>query len=147
MNEHSPPASRPLRPIQVPGGRNGTPRSLARGFSRRGFSPASATSDGSPMRQRFLQLLLAELLAFGSFVFGGLGVLGALVTWSGDSQHPPLLSWSLVAAFTLLAAALGAVAATRLRLVLWPRSAPPSAWSAHVSGTTVNLSEGHRSQA
>jgi len=79
------------------------------------------------MRQRLVQLLLAELLAFGSFVFGGLGVLGAIVTWSGDSQHAPLLSWTLVAAFALLAAALGAVAATRLRLVLWPRPARPAA--------------------
>ena len=99
------------------------------------------------MRQRLLQLLLAELLAFGSFVFGGLGVLGAIVTWSGDSQHAPLLSWSLVAAFALLAAALGAVAATRLRLVLWPKSACPAAWSAHAGGATVDLSGGHRSQA
>ncbi|MBL6757483.1 MAG: hypothetical protein ISQ11_13875 [Planctomycetes bacterium] len=99
------------------------------------------------MQQRLLQLLLAELLAFGSFVFGGLGVLGALVTWSGDSQHAPLLSWTLVAAFALLSAALGAVAATRLRLVLWPRPARPSTWSAHAGGTSVDLSGGHRSQA
>lgn len=99
------------------------------------------------MRQRLLQLLLAEFLAFGSFVFGGLGVLGALVTWSGDSQHAPLLSWTLVAAFTLLAAALGAAAATRLRLILWPGPARPSAWSAHAGGTPVDLAEGHRSQA
>lgn len=70
--------------------------------------------------QRFLQLLLAELLAFGSFVFGGLGLLGGLVTWSGGSKHPPLLSWSLVAAFAVLAAALGSVAVMRLRMVFGP---------------------------
>ncbi len=99
------------------------------------------------MQQRLLQLLLAELLAFGSFVFGGLGLLGALVTWSGDSQHAPLLSWSLVGAFALLAAALGAVAATRLRLVFWPRPARASAWSPHADGPAVDLTEGHRSQA
>ncbi|MDB4724742.1 hypothetical protein OAF85_01075 [Planctomycetota bacterium] len=86
------------------------------------------------MRQRFIQLLLAELLAFGSFVCGGLSVLGGVVTWSGNSQHSPLLSWCLVVAFALLAAALGAVAATRLRLVFSPRPARPLAWVPRAAG-------------
>ncbi|MEM6570694.1 MAG: hypothetical protein AAF726_04595 [Planctomycetota bacterium] len=72
--------------------------------------------------QRLAQLLVAELLAFGSFVLGGLAVLGGLVTWSGDSQHPAALSWALVTLFALLALALGRVAAFRLRLVFAPRT-------------------------
>ena len=69
------------------------------------------------MQRRIVQLLLAELLAFASFVFGGLALLGGLVTWSGDSQHPLVVSWSIVAVLALLAVAIGRVAAFRLRVV------------------------------
>jgi hypothetical protein len=99
------------------------------------------------MRQRFIQLLLAELLAFGSFVCAGLGLLGGIVTWSGDSQHSPLLSWCLVVAFALLAAAFGVVAATRLRLVFSPRPARSLAWPSHADGPAVRPAHGVRDPA
>lgn len=105
-----------------------------RSIHDQGFRSHGPSPDSEAMRQRFIQLLLAELLAFGSFVCGGLSVLGGVVTWSGDSQHSPLLSWCLVVAFALLAAALGAVAATRLRLVFSPRPARPLAWVPRATG-------------
>ena len=45
------------------------------------------------MGQRLLQSLFAELLAFGSFVLGGIALLGGLATAAGNSQHPALVSW------------------------------------------------------
>ena len=70
------------------------------------------------MRARFLQLLVAELLAFGALVFGGLAMLGAAMTWTDGSRHPAALSWSLVAAFALIAIAFGRAAALRVARVL-----------------------------
>jgi len=111
------------------------------------------------MRQRIIQLIWAELLASGSFVFGGLGVVGGLVTWAGESQHRPLVSWSLVVAFALLAAALGWVAAKRLRLVFWPGQKPGSKpgykpdskprppWSEPTSPEALDLARCQRNQA
>ena len=69
------------------------------------------------MRNRFAQLLVAELFAFGAFCFGGLALLGGAVTWTGDSQHPAVVSWTLVAIFGAVACVLGRTAATRLRRV------------------------------
>jgi len=111
------------------------------------------------MRQRIIQLIWAELLALGSFVFGGLGVVGGLVTWAGESQHRPLVSWSLVTAFALLAAALGWVATERLRLVFWPGQKPGSKpgskpdskprrpWSEPTSPEALDLARCQRNQA
>ncbi|MEM9378954.1 MAG: hypothetical protein AAGB93_03315 [Planctomycetota bacterium] len=73
------------------------------------------------MQRRLVQLLLAELLAFGSFVSGGLAVLGGLVTWAGESSRPTPLSWTLVGAFALLAVVLGRSAARRLERVFAAR--------------------------
>lgn len=69
------------------------------------------------MWKRISQLVVAELLAFGALVLGGLALLGGAVTWSGNSQHSALLSWLLVVAFASLATAFGCAAATRLRRV------------------------------
>lgn len=115
------------------------------------------------MRQRVIQLIWAEFLALGSFVFGGLGVVGGLVTWAGESQHRPLVSWCLVVAFALLAAALGWVAAKRLRLVFWPGqkpgpkpgpkpdsklgSKPRPPWSELTSSEALDLARCQRNQA
>lgn len=70
------------------------------------------------MGQRLLQILLAELLAFGSFVLGGIALLGALATAAGDSQHTALVSWGLVCLFAIPAIVLGRAAALRLRVAL-----------------------------
>lgn len=67
------------------------------------------------MIDRIAKLILAELLAFGALVFGGLGLLGGAVTWTGDSQLPLGLSWTLVVLFSILGAVLGKAAALRLR--------------------------------
>lgn len=67
------------------------------------------------MGKRLLQILLAELLAFVSFVLGGIALLGALATAAGDSQHPALVSWGLVSLFAIPAIVLGRAAALRLR--------------------------------
>ncbi|MEM9801669.1 MAG: hypothetical protein AAGA20_15185 [Planctomycetota bacterium] len=74
------------------------------------------------MQTRFAQILFAELLAFWSFVLGGLAVLGGSMTRSGHSRHPVTLSWSLVAAFALLALFLARAATSRLRLAFAARS-------------------------
>ncbi|MEM7307695.1 MAG: hypothetical protein AAF682_13535 [Planctomycetota bacterium] len=78
------------------------------------------------MKSRLAQLLLAELLAFGAFVAGGLALVGAAVTWSGESRQPTPLSWLLVVLFAAIAIALGRVAAARLWRVVF-RPAEPSA--------------------
>lgn len=69
------------------------------------------------MQSRIVQLLLAELLAFGALVFGGLALLGGAVTWIGDSRHPAAVSWALVAVFAGAAVGLGRTAAVRLKRV------------------------------
>ncbi len=68
------------------------------------------------MGQRLIQILFAELLAFGSFVLGGIALLGALATAAGDSQHSVLLSWGLVILFAIPAVVLGRAAALRLKV-------------------------------
>ena len=68
------------------------------------------------MGKRIGQLIVAELYAFGTFVCGGLAALGAAVTWTGESQHSPALSWALVSFFASMSVALGTLAAGRLRL-------------------------------
>ena len=75
------------------------------------------------MRNRIAELLLAELLAFGAFVCGGLALLGGAVTWTGGSRHPAVVSWLLVALFAATATGLGRVALTRLRRA-FQRTAP-----------------------
>ena len=90
--------------------------------NERAFSRGRWPVDTPRMQRRFVQLLLAELLAFVSFVFGGLALLGGLVTWSGDSQHHLVVSWSIVAVLAILAIVVGRVAAFRLRLVFTARA-------------------------
>ncbi len=74
------------------------------------------------MLERIAQLVFAELLAFGALVFGGLGLLGGAVTWTGDSQLPLGISWALVALFSVLGAVLGKAAAVRLKHAFRRRS-------------------------
>lgn len=69
------------------------------------------------MRSRIAQFLLAELLAFGAFVCGGVALLGATMTWAGDSRHSSMLSWLLVTLCAGIAIALGRTAALRFRRV------------------------------
>ena len=72
---------------------------------------------------RFSQLLVAELFAFGTFVCAGLALLGAAVTWTGESRHPAFVSWALVAVFASMAAFFGKLTAVRLRAVFARSSA------------------------
>ena len=74
------------------------------------------------MGKRIAQILVAELFAFGAFVSGGLALLGAAVTWTGNSQHPPLVSWALVAGFAAISIALGRITVERLRLAFARRT-------------------------
>lgn len=67
------------------------------------------------MKHRIAQLLLAEFLAFGAFVSGGLALLGGTMTWTGGARHPSVLSWLLVALFAALAVVLGWTAILHFR--------------------------------
>lgn len=67
------------------------------------------------MQSRLVQIFLAELIAMAALVFGGLALVGAGVTWTGDSRLSTSISWALVAVFGFLALLLGKAAATRLR--------------------------------
>jgi apolipoprotein N-acyltransferase len=68
--------------------------------------------------RRLVALLKSELLALASFVCLGLAVLGASVTWRGESQHPEAFSWALVLIFSVFGLALGRSAVASLRKVL-----------------------------
>ena len=77
------------------------------------MSPHSA--DNQVMQNRLSQLLLAELLAFSALFSGGLASLGAVMTSSGDSRHPVIISWLLVASCASLSVYLTRLALVRLR--------------------------------
>lgn len=78
------------------------------------------------MWKRFAKFLVAELIAFGALCFGGLAVLGAVMTSAGDSRHSALVSWILVALFGGIALVLGRLALRQFRRVFARAAMEPS---------------------